>query len=206
MQDGHETERDGHCLECGVALDSRRKDAKWCCDAHRKRYTRRESRKDAQRQKYLSGHPDASLDDFYAFGDPGTWDNEDQDHEDHEPGNSWDDMWRVHEAIDAVERRYERRMKPYLSQQRRNPGVRLPGLVALERQRDQEIDAMIRAHELADELGRARRDEPRRLNEAHERQRERVALQALGNQLPGRARRTQAPNIGRATRDVWRWS
>lgn len=201
MQDGHETEYDGHCLECGVALDSRRKDAKWCCDAHRKRHTRRESRKDTQRQKYLSGHSGTSLDDFYAIEDPGTWDNEDQDHE---PGNSWDDMWKLHEAIDAVERRYERRMQPYLVQQRRNPGVRLPGLVALERERDEEISALVRAHERADELGRAKRDEPRRLNEAHERQTERHALQALDAQLPGRARRL-LDFPGRSTGDIWRW-
>jgi hypothetical protein len=205
MEDVRDTEHDGRCLECGAALDSRRNDAKWCSDAHRKRYARRESRKEAQRQKYLSGHPDVPLDDFYALLEPGTWDNEDQDHE---PGNSWDDMWKLQEAIDAVEGRYERLMKPYAAQQRRNAGVRLSGLVALERERDREIDAMIRAHELADELGRASRDEPRRINEAHERQREGVALQALGNARPSRARyegRTQTPNIGRATRDVWRW-
>ena len=205
-----ETEHDGHqCLECGRSLDDYRADAKWCSDAHRKRYARRENRKEAQRQKYLSGHPDVSLDELYARIDPASWhktgDDAGQDDNDQGDGNSWSDMWRVHEAIGAVERRYERLMKPYAAQQRRNAGVRLPGLAALERERDQEIDAMIRAHELADELDRASRDEPRRINEAHERQMNREALQALGNALPGRARRYEAPNIGRATHDVWRW-
>jgi hypothetical protein len=213
---GLEAENDGHqdhaCLRCGQPLKGYRADAKWCSDACRKRFTRREARLDRQRQKYLSGHPDVSLDDVLLTMDPDTWrrpgHDDDQDHGDQDddqgPGNSWSGMWRVHEAAEVVRASYERQMAPYRRTQARNPGVKLPGLVALERERDDEISRMVRAHDHADEAGRAKRYEPRRINEARERQRERVALQALGNALPGN--RYQRPAYtGRATHDLWRW-
>ncbi len=137
--------------------------------------------------------------------DAGHYDDEDDEYRHEQPG-AWSDLWRLNEAIETIQARYEAALAPFRAQLRRNPGVRPTGLVELERQRDDEIAAMIRAHEHADDLDRARRHEPRRLNEAYERQRERAALQALSNDLPGRSRRYQAPEYhGRATADIWRW-
>jgi hypothetical protein len=139
-----------------------------------------------------AGHPDNEADGYRNEADEG-------------PG-AWSDAWRLHEAIEGVQRRYERRVQPYQAQLRRNPGVRPPGLVALEQQRDDEIDAMIREHNRRAELDRATRNAPRRINEAHERQTERAALQALAQDLPGASRRYTTPaSAGRATGDIWRW-
>ena len=132
--------------------------------------------------------------------------HEDQGDEADEGPGAWSDAWRLHEAIERAQRRYERRIQPNRAQMHRNPGVRPAGLVALERQRDDEINAMIREYNRRAELDRAHRNEPRRLNEAHERQTERAALQALASDLPGASRRYAPPAwAGRATGDVWRW-
>lgn len=112
----------------------------------------------------------------------------------------------MHEAEQAIRARYAPRLQPYLVQLKRNPGVRPAGLVALERERDDEIAEMMRGHDQAADIDRARRSEPRRLNEAHERQEERAALQAFGNDLPGGSRRYQVQEYhGRPTHALWRW-
>ncbi len=127
------------------------------------------------------------------------------DDDDDGPG-AWSDAWRLHESIERVQRRYERRLQPYRAQLARNPGVRPHGLVHLEQQRDDEIDAMIREYNRRAELDRAHRNAPRRLNEAHERQAERAALHALAQDLPGSSRRYAPPAwTGRATSDLFRW-
>jgi hypothetical protein len=210
--EAHEDGLTPHCGYCGNPLIGQRPDALYCSRTCKQKASAKRRRTRERVDTYRASYPDAS----HAWDGPPDDDN-DHEHQDQDDdgqstllylyGHSGDflDRRKVQEAIDAIDARYERLMAPFRAQLRRNAGVRLPGLVALERERDDEISRMVREYERADELNRARRDEPRRLNEAHERQTERAALQALGNQLPGRARRTQAPNVGRATRDVWHW-
>jgi hypothetical protein len=196
------------CGYCQEPMLDQRKGAVYCdrrCKelAAKKRRTDR-ARVDALREKYPVA--DLSLEELYAHATPPRHVNEDQgDEADNGPG-AWSDIWRLQEAMERVQRRYERRMQSYLVQLKRNPGVRPVGLVTLERQRDDEIARMVRAHDRASQLGRARLSEPRRINEAHERQRERDALRALAQDLPGGSRRYEAPqHAGRATSDIWSW-
>lgn len=209
--DAHDVERSRTCRECGQSLESFRKGTIYCSSACRQRYTRHEKRKESDISSYLIENPEVSLEDLYRQVDPSTWHKPRElvdEYEDQGPGhisNHWDDMQRVQDAIHAVEMRYERRLEPYQEQLRRNPGVRPAGMVALERACDQEIDDLIAAYERADELGRAARSEPARLMQAHERKSEQAALQAFGNDRPGR-RHTRTPEYhGRATRDLFRW-
>jgi hypothetical protein len=212
------------CGYCKTPMLDQRKGAIYCdrrCKelAAKKRRTSR-ARVDALREKYPVA--DLSLEELYARAAPprhvngdqgdeaGHLDDDGYPHEDQGdeaasgPG-AWSDIWRLQEAIERANRRYERRMQPYLVQMKRNPGVRPVGLVALERQRDDEIARMVRAHDHASQLSRARLNEAKRINEAHERQRERDALRALAQDLPGGSRRYEAPHAGRATGDIWRW-
>jgi hypothetical protein len=186
----------------------RRKEAVYCdrrCkELAREKRRRGRARVDALRAKY----PDADIslaDDDEHQGDEAGMHHADEGHADEGPG-TWSSAWRLHEAIERVQRRYDRRMQPYRAQLRRNPGVRPQGLVELERQRDDEIDAMIRDHNRVADADRAERSEPRRLNKARERQAQRAALQALAQELSGASRRYTPPtSAGRATGDIWRW-
>jgi hypothetical protein len=162
----------------------------------------------------------SELEDLFARATPPRHVNEDQDdgsgHHDDEGGHvhkadhgpgAWSDIWRLHEAEQAIRARYERPIQPYLATLKRNPGVRPAGLVALERERDHEIAEMNRAHDHAAQVSRAHRNKAKRINEAHDRQREGDALRPLGNDLPGGPRRYEAPQqyTGRATQDLWHW-
>lgn len=200
------------CDYCGTPMLGKRDRANYCTrrckELARQKRRRGRARVEGIRQKYP--HADMSLDELYLRSQrPVSHDQGDEaghvanDEADGGPG-TFHDLWQLNEAIESVRASYERRMEPYRAQLRRNPGVRPPGLVELERQRDDEISRMVRAYEHADEVSRAKRYEPRRINEAHERQMERAALQALGNALPGH--RYEAPHArGRATRDLRRW-
>lgn len=208
------------CGYCGEPMLDQRKGAVYCdrrCkELAREKRKRDRARVDALREKYPVA--DLSLEELHARATPPRHVNEDQDDEDNQfyphedqgdaadgPG-AWSDIWRLQEAIERVHWRYERRMQPYLVQMKRNPGVRPTDLVALERERDDEIAEMIRAHDHASQIGRARLHEARRINEAHERQRECAALAAMAQDLPGGSRRYEAPYAsGRATHDIWRW-
>jgi predicted nucleic acid-binding Zn ribbon protein len=207
------------CALCGDPFWPEQAGQRYCSSRHRETARKRRQRSRNGREQLLVplGTP---LTDLYARATPPRLVNGDQgddaghldddehaySHEaDNGPG-AWSDIWRLQEAIEAVHQRYERRVQPYLAQLKRNPGVRPSGLVGLERQRDDEIAAVLREHDQDAEVGRARRNEPKRINEAHERQRERAALQALAQDLPGGSRRYEAPqHAGRATGDIWRW-
>lgn len=209
---GYEEEHAHVCRACGESLDGYRPDAIYCSDACRKRYKRHEQRLQRYRDSYSSDHEDVSLDELYAQIDPSTWHNprelvDEYEDQDQEPGD-FSNIWELNEAVEAVHARYEREMAPYRAQLRRNPGVRPRGLVALERQRDQEIAEMWRNYERADELSRAASNESQRIVRAHERQTERAALQALGNDRYGiRSGRLRQPEFhGRSTHDLWDWS
>lgn len=114
--------------------------------------------------------------------------------------------WRLHEAEERIRARYQHLAQPYLTQLTRNPGVRPQGLVELERQRDAEIRALHREHDHQADLDQARRNEPRRITEAHTRQQAQAALAELAQDLPGLSNRyAHSEWMGRATGDIWRW-
>lgn len=206
------------CGYCRTPMLDQRRGATYC-GRRCKELAREKRKRDRERVTNLrSKYPDAdlSLEELYARATPprhvGNEDQGDEDSRldaDEDQGDSgpgaWSDLWRLQEAEQAIRARYEALAAPYLVQIKRNPGVRPKGLVELERQRDDEVAEMIRAHDRASQLGRARINEAKRINEAHERQRERDALRALANDLPGRAHRYEVPNAGRATGDVWNW-
>ena len=54
-------------------------------------------------------------------------DKDDGYHEADEGPGAWSDAWRLHEAVERAQRRYERAMQPYRAQMHRNPGVRPAG-------------------------------------------------------------------------------
>jgi hypothetical protein len=214
------TPRCGYCRE--PMIDQHRGQmycGRRCKELAREKRKRDRARVDALREKYPAA--DFSLEELYArailprpavsedHGDEaGHLDDEDDEyrHEADEGPGAWSDAWRLQEAIERMQRRYERRIQPYLVQLKRNPGVRPPGLVELERERDEEIARIVRKYSDEADLYRARRNEPKRINEAHERRGERASLQALAQDLPGASRRyTPATSAGRATDDIWRW-
>jgi predicted nucleic acid-binding Zn ribbon protein len=196
------------CALCGDPFWLEQAGQKYCSSRHRETASKRRQRSRRDRGELLVPWGTA-LTEVYAKASPPRpaiaddgYPDHDEDQGDDGPG-AWSSAWRLHEAEQAIRARYERLMQPYLVQLRRNPGVRPPGLVALERQRDDEIAEMIRAHDHAAQVGRAQRNEAKRINEAHDRQRERDALRALAQDLPGGSRRYEVPR--RATHDIWRW-
>jgi len=117
------------------------------------------------------------------------------------------------DAIERVHTDFDRRARPFIEQQRRNPGVVRPELAALLRERDSKIGEMTRAQQLAQALERAARDQPQRAATAHERHLEEAASRAFAMDLgtgcpcpqtrsrPG-ATCTPHGSVSRALRDV----
>lgn len=196
------TPRCGYCGYPLIGMDSR---AQYCTRSCKESAREKRKRERERVATYRAKYPDVAR----AWDEPGHDDDNDQEHQDQDDNgpDTFGHLLSLHEAEQDIRARYERHMKPYLAQQRRNPGVRLPGLVALERERDQEISRMVREYERADELSRATYSEPQRIVRAHERQTERAALQALGNDRYGtRPGRLRQPEFhGRATHDLWDW-
>jgi hypothetical protein len=147
----------------------------------------------------VSDSDGSESDDALAYA--GLWEDED------EPDTAWNDALRVEQAVQAIRARYEAKARPLLATQRRNGGVRLPQLAQLDLACEREIEAVLRAHELAVAYERAARDAStgRAQARAHERQRGAQNLAALAQDL-GRGRRTDAPEPpGRSVRDAWSW-
>jgi len=207
------------CALCGDPFWPEQAGQRYCSPRHRETASKRRQRSRSNRAQLLV-HQGTSLTELYERTAPPRVVHEDQaddtghpdddedgySHEADDGPGTWSSAWRLHEAEQAIRARYERRMRPFLVQLHRNPGVRPAGLVRLERERDQELAEMIRAHARRAELDRATRNAPRRLNEAHERQNEQAALSALAQDLPGGSRRYTPPERpGRATNDIWRW-
>ncbi|HET9081117.1 MAG TPA: hypothetical protein VFO01_11475 [Trebonia sp.] len=112
----------------------------------------------------------------------------------------------LQEAIDAVNTEYDRRARPYRATMKRNPGVVLPELAALMRDRDARIADLTRAQQRAQALDQAARNAPQRAVQAHERQQEQAALTALARDLPGGSRHCAPPQwTGRPTGDIAIW-
>jgi predicted nucleic acid-binding Zn ribbon protein len=202
------------CALCGDPFWPEQAGQRYCSSRHREaaKKRRQRSRSDWEQLLVPSG---TTLTELYtratpprhAVADDGHPDDEDNEHgySDDGPG-TWSDAWRLSEAVEAIRARYERLARPYLAQLRRNPGVRPAGLVELEQRCHDETAEMIRAHDHATQAGRARRHKPQRIMDAHERQAEQRAVQALASDLPGGSRRYEAPQYtGRVTRDLWRW-
>lgn len=208
MRNDHEAEQydeaplTPRCGYCGTPLVGMTIRAQYCT-RRCKELAREKRKRDRERvDTYRAKYPEVAR----AWDEPGHDDDNDHEHQDQDddgPG-TFGHLLALHEAEQAIRASYEREMAPYRAQLRRNPGVRPPGLVALERERDQEISRMVREYERADEIGRARRNESQRLNEARERQAERSALRALSGQLPGH-RSGHVAYRGRETHDLWNW-
>lgn len=126
---------------------------------------------------------------------------------DDDPGDlAWSDTYRVQQAVEKIENHYRKLARPLLAQQARNGGVRLPGLVKLEQECADKIDAIVKAHERAQALDRAARRQPATVATAHERQLEQAALRSLAADLPGRRHRHAEPEpAGRDVRSTWSW-
>lgn len=203
------------CGRCGDPFWPEQAGQKYCSTRCRETARKRRQRSRTDREQLLVPRG-TTLTELYtraapprpAVADDGHSDEVQADervYADDGPG-TWSDAWRLNEAVEAIRARYDRLAQPYLQQLKRNPGVRPPALVRLEQQCDDEIRALIRAHEHAADTDRAYRNEAKRLNEAHERQMEQRALEALASDLPGGSRRYQPPeHHGRPTHTVWDW-
>jgi predicted nucleic acid-binding Zn ribbon protein len=203
------------CALCGDPFWPEQAGQRYCSSRHRETARKRRQRSRSDREQLLVPLG-TSLTELYTRATPPRPAVADDEHPDEDqadergyadegPG-TWSDTWRLHEAVEAIQARYERLAQPYLAQLRRNPGVRPPALVQLEQQCAGEATALIRAHQHAADTDRAHRNEARRLNEAHERQMEQRALQALASDLSGGSRRYQPPeHHGRPTHDLWNW-
>jgi ABC-type nitrate/sulfonate/bicarbonate transport system substrate-binding protein len=135
---------------------------------------------------------------FYAA----LWDDED------EQETPWNDTMRVQQAVEKIRAGYEARARPLRAIQRRNGGVRLPALVELERERDAEVQALLRAHQQAAAYARAAREQAsgRAQIRAQERQRGQQSLAAFARELPGGSRRYGSPiETGRSVWETWVW-
>jgi hypothetical protein len=207
--DANEGLEDGltpRCGYCGSPMIGQRADSQYCTRTCKQKARAKRRRRDARVDRYRTAYPDAA-DTWdgpghdYAQGDNAGL--PDDNEADNEP-DTFSHLLRLHEAEQDIRARYERLMKPYLAQQRRNPGVRLPEIVALERERDRELAGLANT---GDELDQASRREPQRINETRERQKNRAALQALGNDRYGsRPGRLRQPEFhGRSTTEIWRW-
>ena len=130
----------------------------------------------------------------------------DDDQGDDASAAAWSDSYRVHTAVEKIEKHYRELARPLLAQQARNPGVRLPGLVKLEIEAEQKVTAILKAHERAQALERAARRQPQQVATAHERAIARAALRSLAADLPGRRHRHAEPEpAGRDVRSTWAW-
>lgn len=120
----------------------------------------------------------------------------------------WDDQFveaeRARQEVERTRARYDARIEPLLASQARNPGVKLPAIARLEAERNAKVKALMNAHWKADALDRAKREQPKYLASARERQLEGAALTAFANDL-GRGHRSasQPPSAGRETHDVF---
>jgi hypothetical protein len=148
-----------------------------------------------------AGHVDDDLLEFSDYHDVGV--HEDQDDEN---GQSWNDAYRVEQAVQQIEGKYRELARPLLAQQKRNPGVRLPALVQLEAECEQTINAILRRHQRAQAFERAARLAPQRVATAHERQVEQAAARAFALDLGrGRFLGADPEPAGRATADIAIW-
>lgn len=191
------TPRCGYCGTPLVGMDDRA----LYCSRRCKELAREKRKRDRERvDTYRATYPDVA-ETLRTFDDYAQDDEDPQDQDDNAT-DTFGHLLAIHEAEQEIWARYERLMKPYVAAQRRNPGVRLPGLVALERERDQELAGLTNTGDVLTNTDRA--TEARRINEARERRAERAALQALGNALPGH-RSGHVSYRGRETHDLWAW-
>ena len=209
---------------CGRAISSRRrKDTRWCsrsCESKAARAARRNA-------EFEAAHPgaaellraeDLSLDQLHARARPPArravdpvYSDEldlDDDHPDDDgqgAGRAYlNDAGRAYKEADDIRARYEARIRPLLSTQARNGGVKLPAIARLEAERDARINAVMKAHWKAEALDRAAREQPKYIASAHERAVESAALTAFANDLRrGQRGVSPAPTAGRPTEDVF---
>jgi hypothetical protein len=208
---GQQRESSPKCLECKKSLEGRKSGTLYCSEAHSKAYRRRQERIREKKASYLSERSDMSPEDLDAalavaesiLNPP---EDEDEPYEDepdsrprwddiraeylpmidgHNAGQGFDDYQRYEAAEEAVWARYDARIEPYRATQRRNKGVVLPQIRALEIERDKELDRLERSIRTSQQYERALRAQPMQQVTARERQNSQAALSALGNELPG---------------------
>jgi hypothetical protein len=127
-----------------------------------------------------------------------------------DPWQARNDAWAARQefadAIGRIRAEYEPLLRPYRQTMRRNPGVVLPELAGLLRERDARIRELTREHDLADAHLQAERDRPGRTVSARERQAGQAAARSLAADL-GRSRhlRDDPPDAGRDVHDTWVW-
>jgi hypothetical protein len=127
-----------------------------------------------------------------------------------DPSQQRNDAWAARqEFADAIRRiraDYEARLRPYRETMKRNPGVVLPELASLLRERDARVAELTREHHLAEAYRMAERDQPGRIASARERQDEQAAARAFATDL-GKSRFLPAEPepAGRDVRSAWRW-
>ena len=194
---------------CGSPFLPEQDGQKYCSPRCREAMKKRRQRFRLRRGEQLVP-PGTSEPDHWADIEAGRVDPDLAEHTDtydvglNDPGDvAWSDAYRVQMAVERIEARYRELARPLLTVQRRNGGVRLPKLVELETECADKIDAILRAHEHAQELGRAVRREPGRVAHAQERQDGIRAMQSLAADLPGGHRRHAPVDGARATSDVF---
>jgi hypothetical protein len=165
-----------------------------------------------------AGRADEDLLEYSDYHDLAHLD-EDHPYQDDEPdihagGQRAPDPWqqrqeaeaKLRAAIDSINADFDRRAQKYLMQQKLNPGPMRPELAALLRERDSKVRDLTRAHQHAQALEWAARDQPWRIATAHERQVEQAAARAFALDLgKGRFLGADPEPAGRATADIAIW-
>ncbi len=127
-----------------------------------------------------------------------------------DPWRQRNDAWAARQelaaGIDRIRAEYEPLLRPYRQTMRRNPGVVLPELASLLRERDARIAELTREHHLAEAYRMAKRDRPGRIASAHERQAGQAAARSFAADLGrGRFLRGDPADAGRDVRSAWKW-
>lgn len=214
-----ETPLTRRCGYCGDPLFSQRKGAKYCSRDH-KELARAARKRASDRLTTLRGrHPLAALglrefgDGTGAFGadDEGPGD-ETGIYEDSapDPGRESDERYRRNlafsAAVAAIDAEYEARAQKYAQLQKRNPGPLRPELAALARERDRKVQELTRAHQHAEALEWAARDQPLNLVSAQERADGQAAARAFAADLGrGRYLPSGPGQAGRPTQVIAVW-
>ena len=208
------------CGHCGEPLLTQRSNAVFCSREH-KEAARQSRKRRSDRVARLRGkypHADAALADA---GDvdlgPMADTSDDDDAGSFEGGYRAPDPWEARnaafndqmalmEAIERIEADFDRRARPYLDQQRRNPGPLRPELAALARERDAEILELTGNARHAAELERAARLAPQRQATAQERQVQRSVVDDLCKDLRRHHFvRAEPEPAGRDVWSTWNW-
>ena len=205
------------CGYCGQPLLSQRRGAKWCSREHKELARQRRKRASDRLTSLRARHPlpdSAGLPEFDLTG----LDDEHQDDEygivaDESGADPWqqrNDAWAARQelaaGIDRIRAEYEPLLRPYRQTMGRNPGVVLPELASLLRERDSRIRGLNGTHQLAEAMERAARDRPGRVASARERQDGQAAARSFAADLGrGRFLTTEPEPAGRDVHSAWVW-